>query len=221
MSISFNHFLLSARPLSAGRLLQQPRPPAARLLFGAQHQDHPWTLPLLLEPRSTPHPPSGHHQSRLAQAHPSTLSTATRIPSAHLHRSPPGQPASHPVFPGMTSSWCIYYVIFAVNNISPSFFIVFQESQAWFVISLSHQLSHLYIYINSQHSFSSHSSLLCSLCRVVLVSPLSLCEHVSPLVVYLLSPLQPKTPWRSYSPAHHYPPCWALPARLDPWPSPP
>lgn len=104
---SFSYILLSARPLSAGRLQQQARPPAVRPLFGAQHQDHPWTLPLLLEFPSTLLPPSVHHRSPLA-LNPSTPSTAARIPSVPPHRSPPGQPVSHPVYPGTTS---FYHVI--------------------------------------------------------------------------------------------------------------
>lgn len=63
-------------------------------------------------------------------------------------------------------------------------------------------------------------SLFC-FCLGSLVSSLPLWEHISLLVLVFLSSLQPKTPWCSFSPAHHYSPCWALPARLDLWPSPP
>lgn len=64
--------------------------------------------------------------------------------------------------------------------------------------------------------FFSHTSLSLSPSPSVLTPPLffsvgclvsPLCEHVSLLVLYLLSLLQPKTPWCSYSPTHHYPPC--------------
>lgn len=108
---SFSYILLSARPLSAGRLQRQARPPAVRPLFGAQHQDHPWTLPLPLEFPSTLLLPSVHHRSPLA-LNPSTPSTAARIPSVPPHRSPPGQPVSHPVYPGTTSiELCVYSLV--------------------------------------------------------------------------------------------------------------
>lgn len=94
-------FFLAAQHLSAGQLPRQPRPPTARLQFGAQHQDLPWILLLLLELLLTPRLPLVHHQSHLDLGHPSMLLTAARIPSVHPHRSPPGQLVSHLVFQGM------------------------------------------------------------------------------------------------------------------------
>lgn len=107
------HFL-SARPLSTGRSLPQPSPPTVRLLWEARHQDHPWTLLLPLERRSIPLQPSAHPQSPPAQAHPSTPSTAVRIPSVHPHRSPPGLPVSLPIFPGTF----YYYVVLKVVSVT-------------------------------------------------------------------------------------------------------
>lgn len=110
----FNHVFLAAQRLSAGHLPQQPRPRTVHLLFGAQHQDLPWILLLPLQFLLTPRLLLVHHQSHLDLGHPSMPLTATRIPSVHLHRSPPGQLVSHLVCRGMLLSSCIFTLLWLI-----------------------------------------------------------------------------------------------------------
>lgn len=128
----------SVRPLSAGQLLHHPNPPAVHLLWGDQHQDLPWTLPLHLEHHSIPPRPLVHPQSPPAQARPSMPSIAVRIPSVHPHRSPPGLLVSLPIFPGK------FYDV---------------TSNAWKVLLwfLSHRLSNT-LSLTSHHRVSFESS---------------------------------------------------------------
>lgn len=110
--------------------------------------------------------------------------------------------------------WCIsffgiVFVIYFFTNLLSS---LPQKSQASFLTINSHPIFIYIIYswnsLSSQSFFSLSSSL--SVLNTLSLSGLLRflrCLTVSLLVLRLLSPLQPKTPWCSFSPAHHYPPC--------------
>lgn len=69
-----------------------------------------------------------------------------------------------------------------------------------------------YLFVSFNLFLFNYCPLLFSPYWVLLVSVLS---FFSLLVLCLFSTLQPETSWCTFSPAHHYPPRWAFPARLN------
>lgn len=151
-------------------------------------------------------------------------SIAVRIPSVHPHRSPPGLLVSLPIFPGkfydVTSNAWKVLLRFLSHRLSNTLSLTshhrvsFESSRhgLWFVCRLYTYLLFLYasFFPESQVSLCHSSSVLLSL--LLLFGKFgfftaSLRAHLTSCPGFFFSSLQPKTPWCSFSPAHHYSPC--------------
>lgn len=195
----FNHVFLAAQIPSTGHTPQQPHPRTVRLLFVAQHRDLLWILLLPLELLWTPRLPLVHPQSHLDRGHPSMPSTAAWILSVHPHRSHLDQLVSPLVYQGMLLSSSIFIFLWlCFHPFSIDTGVISHQLSSWFCFTL------IFFYL----FLFNYCPLLFSAYWVLLVS-------VSLLVLYLFSILQPETSWCTFSPAHHYPPRRAFPARLN------